>query len=322
MRVRHYCHHCNGLVLRNKQCGTCSHHRCVNCIRYPRRRVHSAKDGADLDRQFKPTEHGALSTRIPTDDNATIGRIEQKTLLIPQEKEPNWISRECTPELIMDSGLSEASGSPLPFLHHIEQARDKMFFIQGPLGDVVVAVTSAQVHRHWQTLHRQQQSGKTRLDSSSIPWEEVEVEGNQESQLPGSRWISKTLTNHTYGQIEIEPSAVSIPVKEPHHGKTSAQPSDLFHESSLNKEQSVAPLSSSCALNQKPNSRKRTDEDDDQNSRKRPKNLDRDASHIERNILRCPYAAYDAARYSHRNTTEKDYRTCSACFLTTIPRLK
>ncbi|EXJ60942.1 hypothetical protein A1O7_05095 [Cladophialophora yegresii CBS 114405] len=39
-------------------------------------------------------------------------------------------------------------------------------------------------------------------------------------------------------------------------------------------------------------------------------------------LLACPYSKFDPARYSELNTTELQYRGCSSCFLTTIPRLK
>lgn len=39
-------------------------------------------------------------------------------------------------------------------------------------------------------------------------------------------------------------------------------------------------------------------------------------------LLACPYSKFDPARYSELNTIEMQYRGCSSCFLTTIPRLK
>ena len=322
MRVRHVCHHCKGVILQTQQCSTCGHQRCLGCIRYPHRRAISAEHGARLDRQLRSMKCGVLSTRIPTDDNSAIGRIAQKHLSSPQEKRSNYISRECTPDLILDSGISETSGSPLPFLNHIELMGDESFVIMRQLPDAVVEAISARICRQWQILRLHQQLGRYVLESSPTTWKDFEAAGDQRTQRLGPDRTSNTSFAHTYDQIVFSRVAVNTLAKERHHGEANTQPLGASHESASNTEQSVSSSCSSRAANQKSNLRKRTNDDDDQSNRKRQKALDQEASYTEPNILRCPYAAYDAARYSPRNTTEKDYRTCSACFLTSIPRLK
>ncbi|KIW14600.1 hypothetical protein PV08_07384 [Exophiala spinifera] len=66
-------------------------------------------------------------------------------------------------------------------------------------------------------------------------------------------------------------------------------------------------------------------EGDEENERpppKRPSSRVKLSPGQDGKLLACPYAKFDPARYSERNTTEIQYRGCSSCFLTTIPRLK
>ena len=81
--------------------------------------------------------------------------------------------------------------------------------------------------------------------------------------------------------------------------------------------------SSPCSAKKRPciDDEKDNDENDEP-PRKRPSPRREYGAADDGKLLACPYSKYDPARYSERNTLEMQYRGCSSCFLTTVPRLK
>lgn len=66
------------------------------------------------------------------------------------------------------------------------------------------------------------------------------------------------------------------------------------------------------------------DEDDGSDRRKgtRKQQFYPDSEYAAKKVFACPFSKHDPSRYSERNTVEKNYRGCSSCFLTDIPRVK
>ena len=240
---------------------------------------------------------------------------------IDDDFDDSCTSRECTPDLIPDSGLSEASASPPQSLRYIESEEDEPSTIPRQLPDAVLEAISGRLYHQWQALHLHQHLGQYLLDSSAACGE-FEVERSQKIQLSELSWTSKTSRDQTCSKIVVSQATVNALAKDRNHGDANSQSSGPSHYTSLSTEQPVDSLSSSRAVVPRPSSRKRINQDDDQNKRKRPKTLDREPSYTKPNILRCPYTAYDAGRYSPRNTTEKNYRTCAGSYLTSIAKLK
>jgi hypothetical protein len=90
---------------------------------------------------------------------------------------------------------------------------------------------------------------------------------------------------------------------------------------------SLSSTTSSCTSNslQKSGSAKRSQEHDDEggnghSKRKRASVLDK--SPLAKQLLACPYAKHDRARYSEMNRDEKNYRGCASKYLRNIARLK
>lgn len=85
-------------------------------------------------------------------------------------------------------------------------------------------------------------------------------------------------------------------------------------------------LSLGSFLQPPPRNMSRGNQDDDEgdgHSPKRPRTLPMpDPESGRKPLLACPYSKMDFNRYSHRNTSELNYRGCSSCVLSDISRLK
>jgi hypothetical protein len=64
------------------------------------------------------------------------------------------------------------------------------------------------------------------------------------------------------------------------------------------------------------------DDEEDERPVRRPKVPVEYEAADDGKLLACPYSKFDSTRYSELNMTEQQYRGCSSCFLTTIPRMK
>ncbi|KIW68153.1 hypothetical protein PV04_04119 [Phialophora macrospora] len=80
--------------------------------------------------------------------------------------------------------------------------------------------------------------------------------------------------------------------------------------------------SSPISVKKRPHTNDEKDDDNDNPPPKRPSLRREYGAADDGKLLACPYSKFDPARYSELNTTELQYRGCSSCFLTTIPRLK
>ena len=99
--------------------------------------------------------------------------------------------------------------------------------------------------------------------------------------------------------------------------------SNFASSSTSGAKSSSTPASSPLSVKKRSCTDDENDHDEnDEPPRKRPSARREYGAANDGKLLACPYSKFDPGRYSERNTTEMQYRNCSSCFLTSIPRLK
>ncbi|ETI24200.1 hypothetical protein G647_03569 [Cladophialophora carrionii CBS 160.54] len=107
-------------------------------------------------------------------------------------------------------------------------------------------------------------------------------------------------------------------------GHNTRSPGSSCMESSSTSGSKSSQTMPSSPISSRKRSHTNDEKDDDNNKRPRKQRNPRReyGAADDGKLLACPFSKFDPARYSELNTTELQYRGCSSCYLTTIPRLK
>lgn len=175
----------------------------------------------------------------------------------------------------------------------------------------------------WQPQQNDDQLTDSEGEMSFMATPALEDLQDDHSNPPNPEWVA--IKSAVAGQIAKSYAMVLVrghraPNQRTQPGGSSTPPTSSKSGSTLS--QTTSPRRNCAKRRLSSIDGEQGNDEDDERPVRRPKIPVEYKAADDGKLLACPYSKFDSTRYSELNMTEQQYRGCSSCFLTTIPRMK